>query len=240
MRDQKLNTTLMNNLTNDIMVCDEKCQKEKRINKLHKEYLDSKNSFNNNKSRLEDTEKQYYTELNGSSWYLNHLEEKTKPEANDLINMYNNELTNNIDKINLLLDDYKTTTKGDVLSNDLLNKYQQQRNYFNTKKDIIENSKNVASRKNYYDMNYLLFYKTLVKYVSIIVWIAVFIFIYFKYVQPRLFNRKSIIQILILLISIYSLGWISKKIAALYQSYMIGQISNYKDLEYKILEAKDL
>jgi hypothetical protein len=234
------NNDLVNNLMNDVVKCDTDCQNKRNLNIIHQEYIKTNNLSNNINSKLKDVEKKYLIAKNGSSWYLNYLEEKQQPEADEMVKIINNEMNNNINKINLLLDNYNTILKSKNLSSNLLNKYEQQNNYFNNKKDIIENSKNIASRKNYYDMNYFLFYKTLVDYINYLVWIIIIVFIYLQYIKPRLFNRNTFIKISLLILFIYSLSYISKKISILYQSYMIKEISNYKELEYKIEEAKDL
>lgn len=132
-----------------------------------------------------------------------------------------------------------TRLEEDTIKN-IIDNYDEQIKYYQHKSNILETAKNVASRKNVYTLDNYLFVKNINYYVTILLWTIAIIYMYLKFIHKKQVTKKTIAIIFAITLTLYLLHYISIKINTLYTNYLLSNAKQYKHLEYKIIEGKEI
>jgi hypothetical protein len=219
----------------NVSKCDDECQREKTLQRLQSEYIQAQKNKEEAPKKYEASAKRLKIFKEGGVAYQKYLEDNSAVEAREYIKLIENHIDNNIKNVNSLIEVHKTNYNHSKIFGDLADKYQEKGNYFNYKKNGMENVRNIANRKSEYDVNNLLFYNTINTYIRRLLYIILIAFIYIIIIRKRDFSRKNIIILFVLIVFTFSITSISRYIVLLYEKYTV-----ITDLESKIVELKDL
>ena len=235
--------SLNDNDMNDILTlirspnfqCDDECQKNKEEEKLYKKYTAVKNNKTSSREDILKAEKEYYVFKYGLTWYNNFVEERESKNADDFINVLDSEINKEIKMTKLIINNYESNYERLKEISENNNNYLMKAGYFNYKKTNIENSKNIANRKNEYDVKTIMFYEIINKYIRYILWILFILFIYFVLIKNKEFNKKNIIIVVLVFAIILGIKPVSEYLVKIYEKYTV-----IDELELKVAEMKDL
>lgn len=109
--------------------------------------------------------------------------------------------------------------------------YDNQINNYREKSDILETNKNIASRNNIYVMDDYLYTKNIEYYITRILWIIAFVFLFLNYIYKQEITKKKLLKVFGIIVFLYSIQYISRIINIVYDNYMITRTNMYKSLE---------
>lgn len=141
--------------SSELLSCDSTCQRNKELNRLKEKMLQAQNVFRDAPDQLETAEQNYYTFLNGTTWYEKWKRNKLNKEIDNDISSYetrvlraNDRLNESNEKINKNMED---DNKLHDYLNDLETLYQEK-----IKQEVEHNEKQskdskLLNRLSYYE-----------------------------------------------------------------------------------------
>ena len=165
---------------------------------------------------------------------------KRNKDINEMKYVKENELDNKIRNIDLLIENNKNLDKLNKKMNKIIHSNKDKNKYFSIKKDKIENSKNIANRIDEYNVKDLDSYDNMKSIITYILWFVMLIYLYIVHIREGDYSKKMFLKIGIIIVMIYFISNISRMISIKYFRFMENKSKYYKDLEYKIIEARDI
>lgn len=137
----------------DTLVCDFECQKQRKIDNLKKKYTDAKNNLKTAPFKVVETEKQYYTYVNGEFEYDEYRHQQLEKNADKIINLYKNKFNNFKENNEILLKELEIIKENGENTYDLYGEYINDNKHIERK--FKKNESNVFTnfRKTYYGIN---------------------------------------------------------------------------------------
>ncbi len=187
--------------TNNIISCGPDCMQQKKESELKQKYLDAINNKDTADYQISVAAKNYYTFSQGDSGYNTYLDKESESKADNIINDYKTNFSNNFDSISNKIDVYNSIFLNVNNVEDLFKKYEKdnkklENNLKNKSSDIITND-----RKTFYEeegIKKLDFYYYFFAGVYIIILIIFFLAIIFVNSNTPLFKRVLIFLLLVI------------------------------------------
>lgn len=132
------------------IMCGPECQKNEKMEKLYKAYLDSKTNLISAPQQVETSAKKYYMYAEGSKGYNNYLNKSLDEKAETLANVIEDTFNNSLNNANSTLELFNGIVVNYNSVVELYEKYSNEntileRKYKNEKNDVLTND-----RKTYY------------------------------------------------------------------------------------------
>lgn len=105
--------------SSELLSCDSACQRNKELNRLKEKMLQAQNVFRDAPVQLEKAERNYYSFLNGTTWYEKWRQKKLNKEIDSDIKSYEKR----VERTNQRLDEYNENKNKDVEEDNNLQEY---------------------------------------------------------------------------------------------------------------------
>lgn len=213
--------TSLNKLSNStIIACDEKCEKQKRIDAALKRFREARDNYWGSPNNYEQARKNYFTEAYGASRYFDIIRQESAQDANQLITYIQSKVKDRQKIIDLLLSSYKNEYNEIPYLEDANKNYDKKFNNLFKRLGIRENQINISNRKVYYEDGVIKTYSWYSNKLSYISWILFLIYCLYVFAYLRVFNKKQIFVTIGLAIILIMIQYFTFKLVDIYNTWM--------------------
>ena len=203
--------------TADDIVCGPTCQKQKKEDELHQQYLDAQNNFKTAPDQLKNATKNYYTFSQGELGYNKLVLRELKEKSNSITLLIANNFINYLKVTKTDLDNYSNTLKDTTIVQNLNDELEQK--VFIMQNALLKHrtTNTTNNRKTYYEeqqIQNLYAWKKIFKYVFYLV-VACLAIALLVSPSSLSFPKKIIIIIVLALYPFYIL-FIAKYVMKMY------------------------
>jgi hypothetical protein len=187
------------NHANDILKCDESCQKEKQIEMYKQKLIQLKESNHSFPLEYENAMKEYLLLSKGQQGYEDYYNEYLHKKAEIISNQKGNEITNQISEIKEKMDRLQPLSIQTSIVNDLYSTLQKDNNILSKNKKTDISTAITNDRKSFYLQQKEIFLQTYSIYFYLFYYLL-FIGIVFLIQRKQIYFKRKIVFYLLLFI----------------------------------------
>lgn len=207
------------------VMCDAECQNNNKKRVLYDSYLKAKSNYENGAKNYRRKEKEFYIGTNQRSYYNTLQENRAKESITEYMNNIEKMFNEDIDRLNIYLNFYKSQLTYKHNFDDLKDHYVEKKKNLEKKEKKTKFQKNIDDRlSNFYDINNeslsywskgVLFY---------LYWIMVLITIVILILKKQIRNPKVYPFVLSLIILPFLIHPVYKKILTTMRHFKLDNI----------------
>jgi hypothetical protein len=194
----KVSNLIDNTLKNSDFLCDAKCRKNKKEQKLYDDFMKYQENLLDAPSKFEQAEKKYLIFKNGEEEYKKLMDKEYTNELDVQINELNNKYDDEYNKINVMLNNIKSQNISSEHIDNLSNLYSNKLNnlLLETKNEMSNGE--LYNRESYYLNEKINMWVVINNIIIVILWIFNIIYLYLFLVYKQYTNLIHIIGIIII------------------------------------------